>query len=42
MKADMDGIRWVDYLLNNTSKLHKIKVDILVKYTTSQQVRLRF
>jgi diguanylate cyclase (GGDEF)-like protein len=31
IKADMDGIKWVDYLVENKSKAHKMKVDIFGK-----------
>ncbi|EDZ63655.1 diguanylate cyclase (GGDEF domain) [Sulfurimonas gotlandica GD1] len=31
IKADMDGVKWVDYLVENHSKVHKIKIDIFGK-----------
>ena len=31
IKKDMDGVKWVDYLVKNKSKVHKIKVDIFGK-----------
>ncbi|NOR56891.1 MAG: diguanylate cyclase [Sulfurimonas sp.] len=31
IKAEMDGTRWVDYLVENKSKVHKMKVDIFGK-----------